>query len=136
MTTARPRNRCPQCNHWHRGTGEICRSCRVRNKQEYDEREVALTGGRWVRRGSIRVWDGPRPVETPERAGLLVDTLARNLSADADIHKKSEPTFCVCGCWLLSADEDCPACMARVEWLPWAIEAEARHNRSTYGRAA
>jgi len=74
------------------------------------------------------------PEETPDSTGDLLDTLAQNLRADAIINKKAEPTFCACGCWLLSADEDCPACIVRVEWLSWAVKAEARHNRVNFTR--
>ena len=132
--TQRPRTKCCRCGGSHRGKHDICVACRTRSKQEYAEHEVALTGGRWVRRGAIRVWDGPRPIETPDRADLLVDTLARNLkdSKAQIIHEKPEPAFCVCGCWLLSEAEDCPACMVRVEWLTWAVKAEALHNARNF----
>lgn len=101
---------------------------------QYSEAELALTGGQWVLRGGIRVWDGPLPAETRDSGEDLLATLAKNLSEPAT--PTPTPAFCACGCWLLSADEDCPACMARVEWLSWAVKAEARHNRATFGRAA
>ena len=56
--TTRPRSHCTQCTQWHRGTGDICRTCRVRNKADQMTGELALTGGHWVtdRRG-IQRWE-------------------------------------------------------------------------------
>lgn len=131
--TYRPRTKCRQCGESHRGKYDTCRACRTRSKADiYPEREIALTGGRWVRRRGILVWDGPVPEETSDSTDDLLDTLAQNLRADAIVNKKPEPAFCACGCWLVSAEEDCPACMARVEWLPWALKAEARHNKENF----
>lgn len=134
--TDRPRTKCVQCGNRTRSKYATCRACHVPEAHDHPEHEIALSGGQWRRRGAVWVWDGPRPVETPERTDELIDTLARNLTAEVIVRKKAEPTFCACGCWLISADEDCPACMARVDWLPWAQRAERRHNLTTFGRAA
>lgn len=45
-----------------------CRDCR--GVESYQRNPVtsshALTGGRWVTRGGIKVWDGPRPADDPQ----------------------------------------------------------------------
>lgn len=133
--TRPPRTPCAACGTRHQHTSGLCHLCRRgRSTKQFYEREIALTGGKWVHKGSIQVWTGDRPADEPDSPPDLIETLERTLSEPA--REKLDPAFCACGCWLLSADEDCPACMARTEWLPWAIGAETRHNRLTYGRAA
>ena len=140
-TTHRPRRtECSQCGVLHRGKFAICVACRKRTNGTYPDQEIALTGGEWVRKGSIRVWVGPVPAETPDRNDDLIERLTRNLDYDAEIivNKKATPTFCGCGCWLLSDTEDCPACKFAAEsvtWLDWAIEAERHHNRVAFSKA-
>lgn len=69
----KPPTRCVWCLKpaWA-STEETCRSCR--GIEAYTRLKVtdahALTGGQWVRRGLVLVWDGPRDVDrepTPER---------------------------------------------------------------------
>ena len=43
---------------------------------------------------------------------------------------------CGCGCLLAYAGEDCPNCMARAEWIDWAVKAERAGNLATFRRAA
>lgn len=130
------RQKCVDCGTIIRARGTRCRICQAAAFRRTDE--IALTGGEWVVRNGVRYWTGPRPSDPPEFRGDVLETFGRTLKAgQARIaHEDDEPTFCACGCWLLNASEDCPACMVRVEWLPWAVKAEARHNRATFGRAA
>lgn len=44
----RPVRICDQCGRSHQGKNAICRSCRVRNKANQPDDELALVGGHWV----------------------------------------------------------------------------------------
>lgn len=130
------RQKCVDCGTIIRARGTRCRICQAAAFRRTDE--IALTGGEWVVRNGVRYWTGPRPSDPPEFRGDVLETFDRTLkdSKAQIVHEKAESTFCACGCWLLSASEDCPACMVRVEWLPWAQRAERRHNLTTFRRAA
>ncbi len=57
-------SRCGWCLKpaWGDGVCRECRSIEPGLRRGYTDAD-ALTGGYWVRRGSILVWDGPRPID-------------------------------------------------------------------------
>lgn len=86
----------------------------------------------WVKKGLIRVWDGPPidPVELQdlcreERDDLIVDGLMGVLAKNLRHYHPPAPSLgvlCHCGCLLRHPLESCPNC------LVWAIADEARHS--------
>ena len=142
MSTRTTRNHaCTHCGGRTRSKTGAHAKCR-------HDADHALTGGRWVMRRGIQVWlpdpepeplpDPPNPrrvTPTCEHCGMFTGPNGCSYDHTRPIVFPGRPV-CECGCLLARADEDCPACLSRDEWLPWAIEAETLHNRETYRRAA
>ncbi|WP_269304866.1 hypothetical protein [Aeromicrobium sp. HA] len=119
----RPRSRCTQCNEWHRGKNDICRNRRVRNKADQITGELALTGGRWVRRGMtvVYVLDEPTKVHRPRAAAPRCDDCRFVLRRDGTCYQCESHVrpivfpgrpICGCGCLLAHPGEACPNCAA------------------------
>ena len=95
--------------------------------------DIALTGGRWVSKGLIKVWE-PTPTPTVSASKNVLSPLKKreNLKKrDAQHPKpaaKRSNSLCHCGCLLTS--DNCPACRV------WAYENEKQHNVMTFRKAA
>lgn len=109
-----------------RKTIKSCGPCYRRYGQyEYPEHEIALRGGRWVRRGLKQVWVPFTPEEHPRSTvdPDLVDDVVREAIGVTPPERvvKLRAELCDCGC-LTKPNEFCPACLA------WAEKDSIRHS--------
>lgn len=115
------------------GKDGFCRACSVRARRDgwsevWREGEIALTGGQWVTRGMIKVWEektvtpAPKPVaRTPRRAKPKP-----HVKVETHVKVTSGPNLCDCGCLLLTVGENCPCCRF------WAYKNERKTRTYTY----
>ena len=110
------------------GKDGFCRACSVRARRAgwsevWREGEIALTGGQWVTRGMIKVWEEKTVTPAPKP---VTRTPPKPTPRPA---LKPSKGLCDCGC-LLIGNDNCPACRV------WAYENEKQANAQTFRRAA
>ena len=113
------------------GKGGFCRACSVRARRAswsevWREGEIALTGGQWVTRGMIKVWEEKTVTPAPKRVARRRAKPKPHAKVETHVKVTSGPNLCDCGCLLLTVGENCPCCRF------WAYENERKTRTYTY----